>query len=309
MSSSPLSRPLSIIILACVGLSFALGHIAARLAFDQGTSVVTAVFFRSGFVVLVLAVYLAIRRIPPAVPPRLYGWQLALGLLLTVQSVGLYTAVASIPVGIALLFMHTFAILLALITWVFGGPAPTRKSILLMLLCLFGLFLSMDVPALIAADAAGRSTWFTGIGAAVTAALAFALGLWITDNKLPSLVGAVRSFYSTLVILACAWGIARAEALGTYFVWPTELSVWVYVFLLSAFYGIAFIALFVLAPRMNMAQNAPALHIEPVASLVLGWIILGQSLTPIQIIGGACVVVGIMLIAMQRSALPPSSGK
>lgn len=304
MNHSPLSRPLSILILALVGFSFALGHISARLAFDQGVDVITAVLFRSGFVVLVLGLYLMLKRLCPLVPTSLLGWQLALGLLLTVQSVGVYMAVATIPVGIALLFMHTFAILLALITWALGGPAPSRQSVLLMLLCLFGLFLSLDVPALLTADTADRGTWFMGAGSALTAALAFAYGLWITDNKIPALAGAVRSFYSTLVIMICAYGLGQVELLGARLSWPSEPAIWLYVFLLSAFYGLPFITLFVLAPRLDLTQNAPALHIEPVASLALGWVLLGQRLSLIQIIGGLCVIAGIMLIAMQRSQRP-----
>ena len=301
MSPPLLSRPLSILILSLVGFSFALGHIAARLAFDQGLGVTAAVVFRSGFVVLVLGLYLLLKRLRPIVPGALLGWQLGLGLLLTVQSVGVYMAVATIPVGIALLFMHTFAIFLALITWALGGPAPSRRSILLMLLCLFGLFLSLDVPALLTAGTADRSTWFMGAGSALTAALAFAYGLWITDHKIPALAGAVRSFYSTLVIMTCAYGLGQLELLDARLSWPSTPALWLYVFLLSAFYGLPFITLFVLAPRLNMAQNAPALHIEPVASLALAWVLLGQRLSPIQIIGGLCVIAGIMLIAMQRS--------
>lgn len=304
MNPLPLTRPIAILILTCVGLSFSFGHVAARLAFDQGTSVVTAVFFRSGFVVAVLAVYLSLRRLRPTMPARLLGWQLTLGLLLTVQSLGIYIAIAAIPIGIALLFLHTFAILLALITWALGGAAPTRQGIFLMLLCLLGLFLSLDVPALIAADAADRNTWMIGISAALIAALVFAFGLWITDNKLPSMMGAVRSFYSTLVILICTYGVGQTDLLNARLIWPSEPTIWLYVFLLSAFYGLAFIALFVLAPRLNMTQNAPALHIEPVSSLVLGWVILGQRLSPIQMVGGLCVVIGIMLIAIQRNTPP-----
>src|SRR5690625_1425140 len=111
------SRPFSILILTCIGLSFSLGHIAARKGFDMDLGVISAVVFRSGLVVLALGTFLFWRRQSIAVPKHLRPWQLLLGLLLTVQSIGLYIAVASIPVGIALLFMHTFAILLALITW------------------------------------------------------------------------------------------------------------------------------------------------------------------------------------------------
>lgn len=295
------TRLFSIGILTAIGLSFALGHIAARLGFDNGLGVVSAVFFRSGFVVLALALFLVLRRQPARVPPGMRLWQLALGLIITVQSIGLYIAVATIPVGIALLFLHTFAILLALITWALGGPAPTRTGIALMLLCLLGLFLSLDVPQLLNQNAADRQAWLTGVSASLVAAFVFSFGLWITENKIPALAGAVRSFYTTLIVLICAYSIGQTDLFVDGFDWPNSNIGWLYVFLLSALYGLGFITLFVLAPRLNMAQNAPALHIEPVASLALGWVILGQRLSLIQIIGGACVVVGIMLLALQRS--------
>ena len=67
--------------------------------------------------------------------------------------------------------------------------------------------------------------------------------------------------------------------------------------LLSLLYAASFISLFMLTPRLNLAQNAPALNIEPVASLFLAWVILGQTLTTIQIIGGLLVVSGIVAFA------------
>ncbi|HLR29590.1 MAG TPA: DMT family transporter [Paenalcaligenes sp.] len=294
------SRPFSILILTCIGLSFSLGHIAARMGFDMDLGVISAVIFRSGLVVLALSIFLFWRRQSIAIPRTLRPWQLLLGLLLTIQSIGLYIAVASIPVGIALLFMHTFAILLALITWALGGPAPTRTGFWLMLLCLFGLFLSLDVPHLLEQDNAARQVWAFGVGAAVTGALAFAFGLWITEHKLSTLSGAVRSFYATVVIMLGASGIGKSGVFEHGLAAPAEPIGWLYVFLLSALYGLGFVTLFVLTPRLNMAQNAPALHIEPIASLVMGWLILDQRLSLIQVAGGICVVTGIMLLALQR---------
>ncbi len=294
------SRPFSILILTCIGLSFSLGHIAARKGFDMDLGVISAVVFRSGLVVLALGTFLFWRRQSIAVPKHLRPWQLLLGLLLTVQSIGLYIAVASIPVGIALLFMHTFAILLALITWALGGPAPTRAGFWLMLLCLFGLFLSLDVPHLLEQDHAARQVWIFGVGAALTGALAFSFGLWITEHKLSALSGAVRSFYATVVIMLGASSIGQSGLFEHGMAAPAEPIGWWYVFLLSALYGLGFVTLFVLTPRLNMAQNAPALHIEPIASLVMGWLILDQRLSLIQMAGGICVVTGIMLLALQR---------
>src|SRR5690625_6611178 len=83
------SRPFSILILTCIGLSFSLGHIAARKGFDMDLGVISAVVFRSGLVVLALGTFLFWRRQSIAVPKRLRPWQVPLGLLLTVPSIGL----------------------------------------------------------------------------------------------------------------------------------------------------------------------------------------------------------------------------
>src|SRR5690625_2264272 len=189
------SRPFSILILTCIGLSFSLGHIAARMGFDMDLGVISAVIFRSGLVVLALGIFIFWRRQSLAIPRALRPWQLLLGLLLTIQSIGLYIAVASIPVGIALLFMHTFAILLALITWALGGPAPTRTGFWLMLLCLFGLFLSLDVPHLLEQDHAARQVWAFGVCAACTGALAFFFVFWLSYLRMFALSCAGMRFY------------------------------------------------------------------------------------------------------------------
>ena len=58
--------------------------------------------------------------------------------------------------------------------------------------------------------------------------------------------------------------------------------------------------LFVLVPRLNMARNAPVMNLEPVASLLLGFLILGQTLAPIQLLGGAVVLSGIVWLSLMR---------
>src|SRR5690625_1793511 len=310
MSTPAFTRLASIAILSGIGLCFATGHIAARLSFDLGTGVIATVFFRSALVGTILTFFLLHRRQRFTLAPELRLWQLLLGVLITIQSIGLYIGVANIPVGIALLFVHTFAIMLALITWALGGPAPRRSSVLLMLLCLFGLFLCLDVPQLLSANAADRDTWVKGVSAALIAALAFAFGMWVTEHKLPTLAGSLRSFYTTLVILACVLGISRTDGFADGFQWPPEPIGWAYLVFLSSLYGLGFITLFVLAPRLNMAQNSPALHIEPVVSLALGWVILGQRLSTLQIIGGFCVIIGIMTLALlRRQEVSPQSAK
>ena len=84
--------------------------------------------------------------------------------------------------------------------------------------------------------------------------------------------------------------------------WPADITGWVGLTLLTVLYGTSFSSLFVLMPRLDMARNAAALNIEPIAVLVMGWLILGQKLTLIQVAGALLVVTGIVLLARRKTA-------
>jgi drug/metabolite transporter (DMT)-like permease len=43
-----------------------------------------------------------------------------------------------------------------------------------------------------------------------------------------------------------------------------------------------------------------ALNIEPIALLVLGWVVLGHSLTPLQIVGALLTVAAIVLLGVSK---------
>jgi len=60
--------------------------------------------------------------------------------------------------------------------------------------------------------------------------------------------------------------------------------------------------LFVQVPRLNMARNAPVMNLEPVASLLFGFVILGQILAPVQLLGGAVVLGGIVWLSLMRKS-------
>lgn len=299
-SARPFSRPAAVLILACLACTFASNHIAARLAFDSGAGVMLAILFRSGLTLLVLAALLLIQRQSWRLPAGTGPWQLLLGLLIAVQSLCLYSAVARIPVALALLVANAFPILLALLTWLLGGPAPGRRTLLLMGLILFGLILALNVPVLLS-GAPIDSDWLLGVILAFCAACAFATALWITDHKLGSVPGALRSGMTMLVVFSTSALVGTADWIPNGLALPAQSSGWFALLALAVLYGTGFSLLFVLFPRLDMAQNTPVLNIEPVASLFLGWLILDQMLAGIQLLGGALVLAGIVLLSLRRA--------
>ncbi|CAM4121638.1 EamA family transporter [Kerstersia similis] len=300
VAAPPLPRHIAITILLLLGTCFAGNHISARLAFDNGAGLLVAILFRSGASLLALTALLIWLRQVPRMPAGTRKWQLALGLLIALQSLFLYSAVARIPVALALLVANTFPILLALLTWALGGKPPTRRTAAIMALILFGLLFVLDLPTLVRGGNTLGPHWVSGLLFSFCAACVFAVGMWITEHKLSAVTGPVRSFYTILVVFAGMVTAGFADVIPGGMAVPGNSLGWLSLVLLSILYTIAFSSLFVFAPRLDMARNAPVMNIEPVASLCLGWLVLGQIFNTTQLIGGAIVVTGIVLLAYSR---------
>ena len=300
MSATPFPRHIAALILATLACSFAGNHIAARIAFDHDTGLLMAMLCRSGGTLLVLAALVLWQRDSLRLGRSTWGWQLVLGLLIAVQSFCIYSAVARIPVGLALLVVNLSPILLALLTWALGGAAPTGRAALIMGLILFGLVLVLDVPARLSGQAQPDARWVEGVLFSLTAAGVFAVALWITEHRLSDMPGRVRSMLTMAVVFSASALAGASGALPDGLGLPNAAAGWIALACLVLLYGTAFSMLFILMPRLDIARNAPVMNMEPVAGMLLGWLVLGQLLGPLQVLGGLIVVGGIVLLAYRR---------
>ena len=93
--------------LLLIALMMGANHVAARIAFNNGVDVATAVVFRSVITALVIVLILAAQRVQVRFSPRHKRMLPLIGLLIGVQSLCLYSAVARLPVALALLAFNT----------------------------------------------------------------------------------------------------------------------------------------------------------------------------------------------------------
>jgi drug/metabolite transporter (DMT)-like permease len=286
-------RGLGIVLLLVIATTFGANHVAARLAFDHGANVTTAVAMRSSGTALFVLALIAWQRVPLRLPAPTLGRALATGALLAVQSYCLYSAVARIPVALALLAFNIFPMLLAFLSWAAGGERPTPRALIAMPVALAGLALALDVWGK-AGDIAGR--WGeigTGVLWAFGAALSFATVLFLTTRWLRDVDGRVRTFFMMITISALALG---GGAAARDFALPADGTGWAALALLTLFYGSAITALFVLLPRLGAVNNAVVLNFEPIAVLGIAWVVLAQAIAPLQILGAFVVVGTIMFL-------------
>ena len=288
MQHKPIPRWLSIAILLVIATVFGSNHIAARVAFDHGVNITTAVAARSIGAALFVGVLLLLSRVPLALPAATRWRAVAVGVLIAVQSFCIYSAVARIPVALALLAFNTFPMMFTLISWSAGSERPARRALIAMPIALAGLALALDVFGR-GGDLAGRwSEIGTGVAYALGAAVSFAAALFLTSRWLKDVDGRLRTLLtmSTVALLMLAAGVVAGNL-----ALPQNPGGWLGLGLLMLFYGTAFTALFVLLPRLDALNNSAALNFEPIAVLFLAWPILGQSVAPLQVVG-ALIVVG-----------------
>ena len=292
MIGQPISRWVGIALLLVIATVFGGNHVAARIAFDHGTSVTTAVAFRSAGTALVVLVVLLFNGISLRIQKPTLGHAVLVGLLIAVQSYCLYSAVALIPVALALLAFQTFPMLLSLISWLGGGERPARRVLLAMPVALAGLALALDVWGRSGAQLSGFAGRWAEVGAGVLwalgASVSFAAALFLITRWLGSMDGRLRSFLFMSVVAVVT---LAAGSLTHGFTLPADGTGWLALALLTLFYGTAITATFVLLPKLGAVNNAAVLNFEPITVLGLAWLILGQSVAPLQI-AGAFLVVG-----------------
>jgi drug/metabolite transporter (DMT)-like permease len=285
--------------LLLIALMMGANHIAARIAFNNGVDVATAVVFRSVVTALVIVALLAFQGVRVAFSPRHKRMLPVIGLLIGVQSLCLYSAVARLPVALALLAFNTYPIWTAFWARVVYRQRPERAMLVAMPVILLGLALALDVFG--AASGLGASAQWARIGAGVAFALAaagtFGLALVVTQHEAGDVDGRVRT--ATTMTIAGLVALTTVGIQGGFHL-PTAAAGWAGLATLTFLYGTAFTIMFTVLPRLGVVGNSAIMNVEPVFALVLGWLILGQSIAPVQVVGALIVVGAVMVLGMRR---------
>jgi drug/metabolite transporter (DMT)-like permease len=285
--------------LLLIALMMGANHVAARVAFNHGVDVATAVVVRSAVTALVIVLILAVQQVRVSFGARERRFLPLIGLLIGVQSLCLYSSVARLPVALALLAFNTYPIWTALWSALLYRRRPERAMLWAMPVILFGLALALDVLG--AASGLGAAGQWSRIGAGVAFALAaaatFGLALVLTQHEASGVDGRVRT--ATTMGLAALVALSAVGAQGG-FQFPTAPAGWAGLAALTFLYGTAFTIMFTVLPRLGVVGNSAIMNVEPVFALVLAWAVLGQAIAPVQVLGALVVVGAVVALGLRR---------
>ena len=285
--------------LLLIALMMGANHVAARIAFNHGVDVATAVVFRSAVTAGVIVALLAMQHVRVAFTGRHKRMLPLIGLLIGIQSLCLYSSVARLPVALALLAFNTYPLWTALWAAVLYRQRPELALVMAMPIILIGLALALDVFG--AASGLGAQGQWARIGAGVAFALAaagtFGLALVLTQHEAGDIDGRVRT--ATTMTMAGIVALVTVAVQGGFRL-PTATAGWGGLAALTFLYGTAFTIMFTVLPRLGVVGNSAIMNVEPVFALVLAWLILGQAIAPVQVVGALLVVGAVMGLGLRK---------
>lgn len=297
-SASALSRA-AFATLLLIALMMGANHVAARFAFDNGVDVATAVTIRSAVTALVVTILIFVQRVPVRLTPRHKRALPAIGLLIGVQSLFLYSSVARLPVALALLAFNTYPLWTAFWARIAYAHRAEPRVLRAMPFMLVGLALALDVFG--AASGLGAAAQWANIGVGVAfalgAAAVFGLALVLTQHEAGDLDGRLRTATTmAMVALLALGGVATQGG----FHLPTAAAGWWGLAMLTLLYGTGITILFTVLPRLGVVSNSAIMNVEPIFALVLAWALLGQTIAPVQVAGGLMVVATVIWLGTRR---------
>lgn len=274
-------------------------HVAARVAFDHGADVAAVIVARSVVTAFAVGALVIANRVSWALTRRQWGVMGFAGALVWLQSTLVYSATAHIPVALALLSFNTYPIWTALFVWAIYRRRPDRSALLVMPVIIFGLALALDVPSAVGDENAWAQLSAVGVGvvSSLGAAMIYGLVLSLMQYEVAELDGRLRTLLTMAAVGTLSLFVGEA---GRALRWPDAAAGWWGIALLSVCFSTGFTMLFSLLPKLGVVSNSPILNVEPVAVLVLAWMVLGQRIAPLQLAGASIVVAAVMALGLLR---------
>jgi drug/metabolite transporter (DMT)-like permease len=283
--------------LMCLGSAAAFGAMAVfgKLAYDAGATVGTLLAIRFGLAAILFWTLIRLRDLR-GLRRRDVAIALGLGAVGYAAQAGCYfSALERIDASLLALVLYTFPAMVAVAAVAIGRERVDRRKV-------FALIMSSAGLVLVVAGAGAGSLDPLGVSLALAAAVIYTTYILVGDGvsqRVPARV------LSTLVATGAAVSLAGGSAaLGE--LRPGELTAagWGWLACLAVISTVLSIGLFFAGLRRVGPTAASILStLEPVVTVVLAFLVFGETLTVAQLGGGALVISALLVLQAPRPML------
>ena len=269
--------------------SFAICNVLSKIVLAAGSDVLTLSVFRGIVGVALMFIWLRIGIAPPPHTTRARWISLGLGVLFAGVVFGLFAAISIVTVPIAVLTYFVYPLFTGIVGALLGIERIGWRGALTALTAFLGLAL------MIGAHPHGLA--LSGLAFAIGAAICRTAILLVTRSLLQNSEPQVTTWYlmlsSTAVLVLVALLTWNWQGPQTAVGWAALVGV-------SIGTTISVLALFVSIKRIGPFRSALIMYLEPLLSTVLSAPVLGETITPIQAIGGVVMLAALVAFQLRR---------
>jgi len=288
-------RPVMTAVIGAMAIAFS--GILVRLA---NVEPATAAIFRCLYALPVLGILAVVerRRYGPRPAAQVKLAMLA-GVFLALDLVIWHHTIALVGAGLATVLGNTQVVIVAFLAWLFLGERPPRRTVLALPIVLAGVVL---ISGVIGTGAYGSNP-VLGVLLGVVVGFVYALFLLVlrrgnADQRRPAgplfdatWVGAIAS-----VLIGLPLGEVNLVPSWPAHGWLILLGV--------TSQAIGWLIISVSLPRLPAALTSVILTLQPVGSVLLAMLLLGEAPSPVQLLGAGTILVGLVLATLRLRGEP-----
>jgi drug/metabolite transporter (DMT)-like permease len=282
----------------CIGSGAAFGAMAifGKLAYAEGVTVGTLLAVRFALAAALFWVGILVRGVAPplrSLPRRDVGAGLALGAFgYAVQAGCYFAALERIDASLLSLLLYTFPAMVAVAAFVLGRERLDRRRLTALGLALGGILL-------VVAGAGTGSLDAVGAALGVSAALVYTTYILVSDSVVARMQPLVLS---ALVCTGAAVSLSIGSALlGALRLGQVTALGWAWLVGIAVVSTVGAIVLFFGGLRRAGPTTASILAtVEPVVTVLLAFLVFGERLGALQLVGGTLVLAAVVALSSAR---------
>lgn len=279
-------RWIGVLLIVVSAASFGALPIFARLAYRAGAEPTTLLMLRFSIASVVMMVLMALRRVPFPRGRVLLGLVLMGGVGYVGQSLAYFTALTMVSAGLVALLLYLYPAIVTVFSALFFKERFTVAKTSALVLALVGTALTLGPTG------SGR---ILGISLAIASALMYSVYIIVGSRIIPY-TSAIAA--STVVMISAAVVYAGVVAVRGPVFPETPLS-WMFIFAIALISTVLPIVTFLAGlERVGPTRASMISTFEPMVSVILATIILGETFSPLQVLGGILILVAVMVCNM-----------
>jgi drug/metabolite transporter (DMT)-like permease len=263
----------------------------------------TGAFFRCAYALPALWVFVRLeeRMIGPR-PWQLRKWAWLAGAFFAADLLFWHHAIEAVGAGLATVLGNTQVVMVGLLAWALFGEHPSNRALVAIPIAMVGVVL---ISGVLEDGAYGDNPQLGVVLGLLTGAAysGFLLALRHGAGEQRRVAGPLFDATLASAVLILPWGVATGDL---DFTPGPEAQAWLIALALSS-QVVGWLLVTVSLPRLPAVVTSVLLTLQPVATVVLAAILIGENPSPLQLLGAATILSGLLIATVGRRATVPEA--